>query len=85
MVHINQCCLDGNGFLPIEKDGSIFGFGVGGHDIAQYFEQDKDEPVENWGVLSKCESVRIGLTEEEDAIRMTALFGEVKVQCITVD
>ena len=35
MVHFNECCSGGKGFLPVEKQGSIFGFGGVGHDIAQ--------------------------------------------------
>ena len=79
MVHSNDCCFYGNGFLPIEKEGSAFIFGGGVHDIAQGFSQDKDEPVEHLGVLRKCNSVRIGITEEKYPTGTTERFGDIQV------
>ena len=60
VVHFNDRCLDGNGFLPFQKQGFVFGFSGGGYDIAQYFAQDKDETVEHWGLIRNVRALGLG-------------------------
>ena len=64
MIHFHEGSSDWYCGLAIEKEGVIFGFRSGCHNVAQYFAQHKDECIDNGGVFVEGGVVRFGITKE---------------------
>ena len=75
MPHFNERGAYGNSGLAIEKEGAIFRFSSGGHDIAQNFAEHMYKTIEEGRVVRKGERGRIGVAEEVDSTGSTAGFG----------
>ena len=85
MIQFHEDSSDWYCCLAIEKQGAIFVFRGGCHNVAQYFAQQKDESIENRGVFFEGDVVWFGITKEIYASGSTSCFGNGKVGCVAVD